>query len=158
MNKLKDILVIIASLGVIVFISDSFSTKYNTDTMGLSCTNNSVEETLLEVTTSKLEKSFLKEGYILSSSVIKDNTSTEERKLTIGDKSKFTCNTTISFQLKADSKNAQAVNYINKTSNNTGILSATLDRDFTITENDLGTQYWVQAMAVTAPEINILFK
>jgi len=158
MYSLKNILVIISSIAIILFVGDSFATKYNTDASGLSCINSDVEKVLLNVVSNDLQGELAKRGYVLSVNVIKENTSTEDRKFTIGNKSKYTCNTTIDLKLKADPNNIKAVKYITDVSKSKGFVSVTIDRDFSITENDLGTQYWVRSLKITEGELISLIK
>lgn len=43
MKMIRDILVILASLALIIFVSENLATKYKTDPYEISCINDSVE-------------------------------------------------------------------------------------------------------------------
>lgn len=156
MNTIKNIVILIAGVLIVFFITDSFATKYNTNSMGLSCINDDVANTLLEVTTKDLKDQLFTQGFILSSKVIKENTATESKQNTINAKAKYTCNTSIKLTLEADLKNRKAVEYIKSISNNGKSFSNNIDRKYTITENDLGTLYWVNSIKITTEDLNSL--
>ncbi|PLW79532.1 hypothetical protein C0585_07280 [Candidatus Woesearchaeota archaeon] len=129
------------------------SSKYNIDTMELSCINSDVENTLLEVATGDLKEELLKQGFILNTSVLRENTSTEKREFTVNGKSKYTCNTTIQLDLSAVSNNKDSIKYIENIAKDKKTFIATFERDYTITENDLGTHYWVYSLKITSDDL-----
>ena len=153
MNQMKEMLIIAASIAVIIFVVDQMSTKYNTDAMELSCTNTDVENTLLEVVTDEVKEKLLKDGFILSTSVLRENTSTEKREFTIGGKSKYQCNTSVQLVLSASPNNTESQNIIKNITKGKNSFETTIDRDYSITENDLGTQYWIRALKITESDI-----
>ena len=158
MNQMRDMLIIIASVAVVIFVVDQISTKYNTDSMELSCINNDVENTLLEVSTEELKSNLKEQGFVLNTSVLRENTSTEKREFTIGGKSKYQCNTSIQLDLSAVLDNEENKKIIEKIANGKDKFTTTIDRDYSITENDLGTKYWVRALKIAESDLTSKFK
>jgi len=148
MNTLRDILIIIASIAIVIYVSDKMADKYYQDEYSISCINDDVEKTLINVTTSDLKESLNSQGYILKTSVIKEDTTTEDRKFTVGDKSKYSCNTSIQLELTAKPNNQDSINYIKSIANDRDSFITTFNRDYTVVENDLGTQYWVESKKI----------
>ena len=157
MNQMRDMLIIVASVAVVIFVADQMSTKYNTDSMELSCINNNVENTLLEVTTEELKGKLKEEGFTLNTSIIRENTSTEKREFTIGGKSKYQCNTSIQLNLSAVAGNEKNKKIIENIAKGKDTFTTTIDRDYSITENDLGTQYWVRALKILESDLTSKF-
>ena len=159
MKMIRDILVILASLALVIFVSDEMATKYKTDDNMISCSYDPVQDLLISVATKEVKNSVEKQGFIFSANVIKENTITEDRKMTIGNKAIYTCNTTIEVLIKANPSNEANVLYIKSLANKgDDTFSATFDRDYTVKENDSGTSYWVQANKITEYEITKLMK
>ncbi len=71
MGQIKNIIIIIAGISILAFVGDQFWTKYSLDTTAPTCTNNDVESTLIELITRDLKNSYLKEGVILNTKIIK---------------------------------------------------------------------------------------
>ncbi len=155
MNQVRDVLIILASLAMIIFVSDQLATKYNTDNSGMTCINSEVEKTLLEVTTGDLTKELADEGFILETNVLRENTSTEKRDFTVKGKSKYNCNTSIQLNVSANPNNKQSVKIIEKIAKDKKTFTTTIDRDYTVTENDLGTQYWVKSSKIIGADLNL---
>lgn len=153
MNTIRDLLIMAASTAILLTTADQFATKYNTNPLDISCINTSVEGTLLEVTTEDLTAELLKDGFKLTTNVLRENTSTESRMFTANGKSKYTCNTSIEFTLRAIDGNKEAETTIANLTDGKEVYTTTVDRDYSITENDLGTQYWVRASRVTQGEL-----
>ena len=159
MKMIRDVLVILASLALVIFVSDEVATKYNTDENNISCSYDPVQDLLIQVATDDVKESIEKQGFIFSANVIKENTITEDKKMTIGNKAIYTCNTTIEVLIKANPSNEANVLYIKSLANKgDDTFSATFDRDYTVKENDSGTSYWVQANKITEYEITKLMK
>ena len=158
MNTIRDILVAIASIALIIYVSDAMATKYKTNENMISCSYDSVQELLIDVVSSDVKESIEKQGFIFKANVIKENTTTEDRKMTIGNKAIYTCNTSIEILIKADPNNTANVSLIKSISNNTDTFKTTFDRDYTVKENDSGTTYWVQANKISEYEISNLMK
>lgn len=149
MRMIRDILVIISALALIIYVSDKMAEKYNTDDTQLTCLDDDVQNLLLDVTTKDLIKSVNEQGYILNSSILKENTVTKERKQTIGNKAILTCSTSIKLSLKADPNYSSNVDFIKSVANENGDTFVTsFDKDYTVQENDMGTYYWVHAKEV----------
>ena len=159
MKMIRDVLVILASLALVIFVSDEMATKYKTDDNMISCSYDPVQDLLISVATKEVKNSVEKQGFTFSANVIKENTITEDRKMTIGNKAIYTCNTTIEVLIKANPSNEANVLYIKSLPNKgDDTFSATFDRDYTVKENDSGTSYWVQANKITEYEITKLMK
>lgn len=159
MKMIRDVLVILASLALVIFVSDEMATKYKTDDNMISCSYDPVQDLLISVATKEVKNSVEKQGFTFSANVIKENTTTEDRKMTIGNKAIYTCNTTIEVLIKANPSNEANVLYIKSLANKgDDTFSATFDRDYTVKENDSGTSYWVQANKITEYEITKLMK
>lgn len=155
MGQLKNVLVIIASITVMIFVADKFWTKYNLDSTEPTCINDGVESLLLDLTTNELKKQMLKEGFVLTTRVLKENTTTEKRDITYKGKSKYSCNTSIEFGLAAIAGNKETeeiINQINLFPEES--LAMTLDRDYKVNENDLGTTYFVRALRFTEDDLS----
>ena len=101
MKMIRDVLVILASLALVIFVSDEMATKYKTDDNMISCSYDPVQDLLISVATKEVKNSVEKQGFT---------------------------------------------------------FSATFDRDYTVKENDSGTNYWVQANKITEYEITKLMK
>ena len=159
MKMIRDVLVILASLALVIFVSDEMATKYKTDDNMISCSYDPVQDLLISVATKEVKNSVEKQGFTFNANVIKENTITEDRKMTIGNKAIYTCNTTIEVLIKANPSNEANVLYIKSLANKgDDTFSATFDRDYTVKENDSGTSYWVQANKITEYEITKLMK
>lgn len=159
MKMIRDILVILASLALVIFVSDEMATKYKTDKNMISCSYDPVQDLLISVATKDVKNSIEKQGFIFSAKVIKENTTTEDRKMTIGNKAIYTCNTTIEVIIKANPNNETNVLYIKSLANKgDDTFRATYDRDYTVKENDSGTNYWVQSKKIAEYEISNLMK
>ena len=154
MKEIKNLLIIGASIAILLVSADYFAEKYNTNPLELSCTNDDVEATLLEVTTDDLKSELTKDGFNIKVNVLKENTSTESRIFTVNGKSKYTCNTSIEFTLTARLGNKEARNTIMNLSDGKETYTTLVDRDYSITENDLGTQYWVRSLKITQGELS----
>jgi hypothetical protein len=153
MKNIRDLLIMAASVAILLTSADQLTTKYNTNPMDISCLNSSVEGTLIEVTTKDLKAELLKDGFQLTTNVLRENTSTESRIFTANGKSKYTCNTTLDFTLTAVSGNKSAEDTIANLTDGKETYTTTVDTDYSITENDLGTQYWVRALKVTQGQL-----
>lgn len=158
MNTIKNILVIIASIAVIVYISDTMATKYKTDETMISCTYPDVEELLIDVALDDAKEYLKEDGFIVNAEVVRENTITKDRKMTIGNKAIYTCSTTIEVQVQADPNNDVNVRLIESiVNNNSNTFVTTFDREYTVEENDIGTSYWVSVKKIMAYEIKNLF-
>lgn len=158
MNTIKNILVIIASIAVIVYISDTMATKYKTDENMISCSYAPVEELLIDVALGDAKESLMNNGFIVNAQVNKDNTITKDRKMTIGNKAIYKCFTTIEVQVQADPNNSNNLKLIESIANkNSDTFVTTFDREFTVEENDMGTSYWVSVKRIMDYEIQNLF-
>ena len=159
MKMIRDVLVILASLALVIFVSDEMATKYKTDDNMISCSYDPVQELFIEVATDDVKESIEKQGFIFSANVIKENTITEDKKMTIGNKAIYTCNTTIEVLIKADPNNETNTSFIKAIANKgNDTFSTTFDRDYTVKENDSGTNYWVESKKITEYEISSLMK
>lgn len=159
MKTIRDILVIIASIALIIYVSDIMGTKYNTDENMISCSNDDVQDLFIEVATDNVKESIEKQGFIFNANVIKENTTTEDKKITTGNKAIYKCNTTIEILIKADPNNETNTTFIKSIANKgTDTFSATFDRDYTVKENDLGTTFWVETNKFFEFEISNLMK
>ena len=154
MKEINSLLVMAASVAILLVSADYFATKYNTNPLNISCTNDDIEKTLLEVTTDDLKAELLKDGFNLKANVLKENTSTESRMFTVKGKSKYTCNTSIKLTLTARLGNQEASDTIANLSDGKETYTTIIDRDYSITENDLGTQYWVRSLKITQGELS----
>ncbi len=147
----RDIIVIVASLCISVFVINSFvkanelKEKEEKEKLNAAnCTNPSVESLLLKVTTADLVKDLKSKDIILVPSVVRENTSTEEKKPTIDNKAKYTCSTSISIKVSPSDTDIGRSNFKILTQgtelfNNT--YTKEYNRTFTVLENDLGTTF-----------------
>lgn len=159
MRMIRDVLTILASLALIVYVCDGMATKYKTDENMISCSYDPVKELFINVTTKELKKSIEKQGFVLDAKVITENITTEERKMTIGNKAKYACNGTVEISIKANPNNDNNVQFIKKIANKgSDTFSTSFDRDYTVTENDLGTTFWIKANKISEYEISNLLK
>ena len=147
----RDILIIIASIAVIIFISDSLNTKYNMSDKTVVCISPEVEESLLNLITPDVNNELKTEGFYIETKVIRENTSTELVIPTVNGQSKYSCNTSIDITFKAlpDNNKSQEIisKFIQKQTN------FTIDLDYTVTPNDLGTQFWVKSRKIIMSDI-----
>ncbi|QNM91962.1 hypothetical protein [Aliarcobacter cryaerophilus] len=152
----RDILIIIASIAVIIFISDSLNTKYNMSDKTVVCISPEVEESLLNLITPDVNNELKTEGFYIDTKVLRENTSTELVIPTVNGQSKYSCNTSIAITLKAlpDNNKSQEIisKFIQKQTN------FTIDLDYTVTPNDLGTQFWVKSRKIVQSDITNNFK
>ena len=74
MKMIRDVLLILASLALVIFVSDEMATKYNTDENNISCSYDPVQDLLIQVATDDVKESIEKQGFIFSANVIKENT------------------------------------------------------------------------------------
>lgn len=152
----RDILIIIASIAVIIFISDSLNTKYNMSDKTVVCISPEVEESLLNLITPDVNNVLKTEGFYIDTKVLRENTSTELVIPTVNGQSKYSCNTSIAITLKAlpDNNKSQEIisKFIQKQTN------FTIDLDYTVTPNDLGTQFWVKSRKIVQSDITNNFK
>ncbi len=152
----RDILIIIASIAVIIFISDSLNTKYNMSDKTVVCISPEVEESLLNLITPDVNNELKTEGFYIETKVIRENTSTELVIPTVNGQSKYSCNTSIDITFKAlpDNNKSQEIisKFIQKQTN------FTIDLDYTVTPNDLGTQFWVKSRKIVQSDITNNFK
>jgi len=144
-------------LAIVALVGDQLSSKYNTDAMSLSCINDSVESSLLSVTTDELLKELSGKGYILEAEIYRENTTTEDRKFTVNGKSIYQCNTSLELVLKSKIDNKKGMELIQKVSDGKDTFIVTIDRDYRVVENDLGTQFWVYAMPILEDDITSKF-
>lgn len=159
MRTIRDVLLIIASLTLIIYVSDIMAIKYKTDENMISCSNDDVQDLFIKVATDNVKKSIEEQGFIFNANVIKENTITEDRKITIGNKAIYKCNSTIEILIKANSNNEINTSFIKSIANKgTDTFSATFDRDYTVKENDLGTTFWVNTNKFFEFEISNLMK
>ena len=86
MDMIRNMLITIASIAIIIYVSDAMATKYKTDENMVSCSNNDVQDLLIDVVSKDAKESIEKQGFIFKANVIKENTTTEDRKMTIGNK------------------------------------------------------------------------
>lgn len=147
----KDILIIIACLMVVVFIVDALNTKYNIDDKAFICTSPEVEKSLLEIVTLEINDELRKKGFLIETSVIRENTSTELATPTVNGQSKYSCNTSIDIKLKSLPDNKKAQDSIAKLTSKQ--INFTKDLDYTVTPNDLGTQFWVESSKIIMSDI-----
>lgn len=152
LKNIKDTLIIIASISVIVFISDALNTKYNMGDKTVTCTSPDVEESLLEIITPDVNDELKKRGFIIDTKVLRENTSTEMATPTVNGQSKYSCNTSIDIKLKALPDNQKAQESIAKLTSKQ--INFTKDFDYTVTPNDLGTQFWVKSSKIIISDIN----
>lgn len=147
----KDTLVVIASVAVIAFVGDALNTKYNMGDKTVICTSPEVEKSLLKIVTPEVNDELKKQGFTIDTSVLRENTSTELATPTVNGQSKYSCNTSIEIKLKAlpDNKKAQET-IANFTDNQ---INFTKDFDYTVTPNDLGTQFWVKSSKIIMSDI-----
>lgn len=155
MDMIRNMLITIASIAIIIYVSDAMATKYKTDENMVSCSNNDVQDLLIDVVSKDAKESIEKQGFIFKANVIKENTTTEDRKMTIGNKAIYTCNTTIEIFIKAEPNNATNVSFIRSIANkDNDTFRVAYDRDYTVKENDSGTNYWVQASKISEYQIS----
>ena len=159
MKMIRDILVIITSLALILFVSDSMATKYKADDNMISCSYENVDSLLIDVVSKEVKESIEKQGFIFNANVIKEDTITTDRKMTIGNKAIYTCNSTIEVLIKAAANNEDNVLFIKAIANSgTDTFKTTFTKDYTVKENDLGTMFWVEANKILEYEISNLMK
>lgn len=147
----KDTLIVIASVAVIAFVGDALNTKYNMGDKTVICTSPEVEKSLLKIITPEINDELKKQGFTIDTSVLRENTSTELATPTVNGQSKYSCNTSISIKLKALPDNKKAQETIANFTNNQ--VNFTKDFDYTVTPNDLGTQFWVKSSKIVMSDI-----
>ena len=147
----KDTLVVIASVAVIAFVGDALNTKYNMGDKTVICTSPEVEKSLLKIVTPEVNDELKKQGFTIDTSVLRENTSTELATPTVNGQSKYSCNTSIEIKLKALPDNKKAQETIANFTNNQ--INFTKDFDYTVTPNDLGTQFWVKSSKIVMSDI-----
>ncbi len=157
MNMFRESLIITACIAIVVFVGDELSSKYNTDAISLSCINDGVEKSLLSVTTDDLRTELSDKGYILEAAILRENTTTEDRKFTVSGKSVFQCNTSLELTLKAKADNKEGLELIQRVSKGKSAFIVSVDRDYKAVENDLGTQFWVYAMPILESDVTSKF-
>jgi len=120
------------------------------------CISPEVEESLLNLITPDVNNVLKTEGFYIDTKVLRENTSTELVIPTVNGQSKYSCNTSIAITLKAlpDNNKSQEIisKFIQKQTN------FTIDLDYTVTPNDLGTQFWVKSRKIVQSDITNNFK
>lgn len=147
----KDTLVVIASIAVIAFVGDALTSKYNMSDSTVTCTSPEVERSLLDIITPDVNEELQKEGFQIRTSVLRENTSTELATPTVNGKSKYSCNTSVQISLYALANNKQAQKTFDGFNDQQKYF--TKDFDYTVTPNDMGTQFWVRALKITPFDI-----
>lgn len=135
-----------ASIAMILFIVDFTATKYNLDPNEPTCINKDVQKLLIQVTTEDLQKKMEKEGLILNVRTIQESIVTEKRDFTYKGKSKYTCSASLEITLNAVEGKSQIRKIISLIPKEN--LIKTLERNYDIVQNDMGTTYYVSALKI----------
>lgn len=140
MNGMSQTLVAIASLALIAFVGEHFYQEYGrASALDLSCSSESVLGKLVEVSTSDLKEAAANEKYEFNATVPKETITTENRLATGQGRYKYSCNARVEVRLSKDGAKT---------------VSGGRDVDYSVTENDAGTHFWVSAQQVTLDDLS----